>query len=92
MYLFIHSMIGKEIRQQRLLKGYSQCYMSYKLEISQNAYSKIELGQTDLTLRRLIQIAGILEVPITSLLSTVLKIYEENNALTRIKGLKSDTH
>ena len=67
-------MVGKEIRLQRQMKGYSQCYMSFRLEISQNAYSKIELGQTDITLNRLVQIAGILEVPIISLLEPVLNV------------------
>lgn len=64
-------MIEKEIRFRRLQKGYSQCYMSYCLHISQNAYSKIELGQTDLTLSRLVQISKILEIPLLTLLSPI---------------------
>lgn len=66
-------MIGKDIRNHRLLKGYSQTYMSYCLNISQNAYSKIELGQTDITLSRVVQIAQILETPVATLLQAVLQ-------------------
>lgn len=66
-------MIGKEIRIQRLQKGYSQCYMAYCLEISQNAYSKIELGQTDVTISRLIEVAQILDISALSLLKTVIQ-------------------
>jgi transcriptional regulator with XRE-family HTH domain len=65
-------MIGKEIRLQRLQKGYSQCYMAYCLEISQNAYSKIELGQTDVTISRLIEVAQILDISVLALLKTIL--------------------
>lgn len=65
-------MIGKEIRLQRLQKGYSQCYMAYCLEISQNAYSKIELGQTDVTISRLIEVAQILDISVLALLKKIL--------------------
>ena len=38
-----------------------------KLGISQNAFSKIELGQIDLTLNRLYKIADVLEVDVLDL-------------------------
>ena len=41
-----------------------------KLGISQNAYSKIELGYTRITLERLIQISHILGVDTVDLLSS----------------------
>lgn len=37
-----------KIKNQRLLKGYSQEYMGMKLDISQRAYGKIENGYTKL--------------------------------------------
>jgi transcriptional regulator with XRE-family HTH domain len=39
-----------------------------KLDISQNAYSKIELGYTKITLERLYQIAQILDVDLIELI------------------------
>lgn len=54
--------VGEKIRLQRLTKRYSQEYMAFCLEISQAAYSKIESGETVLTLPRIYDIAEILEV------------------------------
>lgn len=54
--------IGEKIRLKRLEKRLSQENMAFELDISQAAYSKIELGQTDLTIRRIFEIAEILEV------------------------------
>jgi transcriptional regulator with XRE-family HTH domain len=54
--------IGNKIRIQRLMKNYSQEYMAFMLEISQPAYSKIERDETEITLRRLYDIAEVLQV------------------------------
>jgi transcriptional regulator with XRE-family HTH domain len=54
--------VGEKIRLQRLTKNYSQEYMAFMLEISQAAYSKIERGETILTLPRVYEIAEILQV------------------------------
>lgn len=53
---------GNKIRIQRQIKNYSQEYMAFMLEISQPAYSKIERNETDLSLRRVYEIAEILEI------------------------------
>ncbi len=58
------TIIIKNIRFERLKKEYSQEVMASLLNISQNAYSKIENGKTTLTVKRLQEIALILEVPI----------------------------
>ena len=60
--------IAAKIRTKREKKNYTQEYLAYKLSISQNAYSKIELGYTKITLERLFQIAEILEIDVISLL------------------------
>jgi transcriptional regulator with XRE-family HTH domain len=52
--------INVNIRCIREHKHYSQDYLAAKLGISQNAYSKLELGRTNLTLERLFFIAQIL--------------------------------
>jgi transcriptional regulator with XRE-family HTH domain len=56
------------IRAMRLMRNYSQDYLALKLKISQNAYSKIELGRTLLTVERLLKIACVLEIGILELL------------------------
>jgi transcriptional regulator with XRE-family HTH domain len=60
--------IGERIRIQRVIKGYSQEYMSYKLDISQSAYSNMERGITEISARRVCQIAEILEISPLALL------------------------
>jgi transcriptional regulator with XRE-family HTH domain len=53
--------VAAAIRKKREFRNYTQEYLALKLHISQNAYSKIELGYTKITLERLFQIADILE-------------------------------
>jgi len=54
--------IERNIRKIRELKSYSQEFVANKLNLSVRAYSKIENGETQLTLNRLNQISEILEV------------------------------
>lgn len=62
--------IAVGIRKKREVKNYTQEYLAYKLNISQNAYSKIELGYTKITVERLFQIADVLETNAVDLLET----------------------
>ena len=62
--------IAASIRNKREERNYTQEYLAYKLNISQNAYSKIELGYTKITLERLFEIADILEIDVIDLIST----------------------
>jgi transcriptional regulator with XRE-family HTH domain len=59
--------LANNIRSIRLIRNYSQEYLALKLKISQNAYSKIELGYTKVTVERLFGIAHILEVGLMDL-------------------------
>jgi transcriptional regulator with XRE-family HTH domain len=61
--------IAGNIKNARLYRNYSQDYLALKLNISQNAYSKIELGYTRVTIERLFKIAEILELDVVDLLS-----------------------
>ncbi|RZK41136.1 MAG: XRE family transcriptional regulator [Pedobacter sp.] len=54
--------VAGNIRKLREFRDYTQDYLAAKLQISQNAYSKLELGYTKITLERLYIIAEILEV------------------------------
>lgn len=56
------------IREQRLVRNYTQDYLACKLGISQNAYSKIELGITPVTVKRLFVIAETLDVDVNVLI------------------------
>lgn len=60
--------VGSNIRQLRLDKGKGQTEVAKALGISVAALSKIENGQTDINLSRLIQIAKYFEVSITAVL------------------------
>ena len=62
--------VATNIRNKREELNYTQEYLAAKLNISQNAYSKIELGYTKITVERLFQIADILETDLTNLIST----------------------
>jgi transcriptional regulator with XRE-family HTH domain len=62
--------IAVNIRHTREQLNYTQEYLAAKLNISQNAYSKIELGYTKITVERLFQVAAILDVDIYSLIDT----------------------
>ncbi|MDQ8004425.1 MAG: helix-turn-helix transcriptional regulator [Pedobacter sp.] len=54
--------IALKIRKVREYKNFSQEYLASKIGISQNAYSKIELGYSKITLDRLFHIAKLLDV------------------------------
>jgi transcriptional regulator with XRE-family HTH domain len=62
--------VAGNIRKIREFRNYTQEYLAAKLHISQNAYSKLELGYCNITLGRLISIAEILEVDISILFAT----------------------
>ncbi|EDM35160.1 hypothetical protein PBAL39_16801 [Pedobacter sp. BAL39] len=59
--------VNQKIKVLRNKLGISQTMMAERLGISQNAFSKIELGQIDLTLNRLYKIADVLEVDVLDL-------------------------
>ncbi|MCO5934965.1 helix-turn-helix domain-containing protein [Mucilaginibacter sp. RB4R14] len=60
--------IINNIRVIRERKNYSQDYIAMKMNSSQNAYSKLELGYSKLTLAKLLQICNILEVNLVDVL------------------------
>jgi transcriptional regulator with XRE-family HTH domain len=59
-----------KIKSIRNHKEYSQDYLAAKLCITQNAYSKMELGKTRLSIATLFKIAEILKVEVRDLLDT----------------------
>jgi transcriptional regulator with XRE-family HTH domain len=62
--------IGERIRKCRVNKGLSQEYVANELNLSTSAYSNIETDKTDVTAKRLITIAEILDVNVNVLMGT----------------------
>lgn len=60
--------IGTKVKKLRELKNVTQEYMAQELGISQNAYSKIEREETDVSFSRLEQIAKILDINILDII------------------------
>lgn len=54
--------IAEQIRIQRQRKGISQEAMAFYLNMSQTGYSKMERGETKITIDRIYEIAEILEI------------------------------
>lgn len=75
--------VAGNIRKVREFKNYTQDYLAAKLGISQNAYSKIELSYSKITLDRLFHIALILEVEVTQL------IYFDYDTFVKNQGAKA---
>lgn len=69
--LIMTSKTNEKIKQLRESKKLTQSQMAEKLHISTNTYGRLERGETELTERRLEQIAEILEITdFTKILST----------------------
>jgi transcriptional regulator with XRE-family HTH domain len=90
--MVVPNKVAERIKKVREQKNYSQTYLAEKLGISQKAYSKIETGDTKLTVDYLFKISEILEVNINELLNAEsLSIY--NNYHTHNgKGIVVNKH
>ena len=71
--------IYKNITKFRKAKGFTYENMANELDLSIGAYRKIELNQTNLSVERLYQIAGVLDVNITQLLDIEKENYTQTN-------------
>lgn len=64
--------LRKNIRNARLAKNYSQAQVAMEMGLSQNAYSKIELGQTKATVEIVLLLSDILEVSFYELMYGII--------------------
>ena len=55
-------LILDKIRSKRLELQYSQEYMGYRLAVSQNGYSKLELNITRLSFERFLKVCEVLDL------------------------------
>ena len=78
--------IAENIKVARLYRNYSQDYLAFKLNISQNSYSKVECGYTRLTIERLNKIAEVLELDPVSLI-TAPSIEKDVESVNQIPGV-----
>lgn len=70
--------LHEKIRFLRALQGFSQQEMAEKLNLSPNAYSKVEQGRTDITPDRLQKIADILDMKVEDIKSIEEEIVFNN--------------
>ncbi|MGF7081133.1 helix-turn-helix domain-containing protein [Mucilaginibacter sp. UYCu711] len=68
--MYNKSVIAANIKSARMHRNYSQEYLGIRLKISQNAYSKIELGLSNINLQRIFEIAEVFEVDVCDLIDT----------------------
>lgn len=61
--------IGHKLKKLRELRNFTQSYMADKLEISQGAYSRMEMGESEITFGKLTKIAELLEIPVEEIIS-----------------------
>ena len=64
-------LMGNRIREARKRKGWTQENLSEELDVAIAFISRIERGKTEVSLKRLSQIARILDVPIEELITGV---------------------
>jgi DNA-binding XRE family transcriptional regulator len=65
--------VAANIKERRDNLQLSQMYMASKLSITQNAYSKIEMAKTKMSIERLYEIAELLRIPARQLIDTAPK-------------------
>jgi len=75
----VKNKVGNNIRKLRQARGMSQENVADEIGMGASSYSKIERGETDPNLTRLVDIARVLEVDVVDLLSDHDKMLEESN-------------
>lgn len=71
--------IIEKIVHHRNKKGYTFENMAHELDITPAAYRKIEIGDTKLSVERLLRIADILDTPITNFLELEKEVLNQHN-------------
>jgi len=79
--------MSSKIREIRKLKGFSQNDIAENLGISQRAYSKIELNETQLNWKKINQIAAILDIGVWELVDNKLEYSDKENVGVQSIGL-----
>lgn len=79
--------LGKNISTLRRAKHLTQEDVAFELNITNVSYSRIERGITDISFNRLLQIAQILKVPVSSLVqdNNCVELSKLANDIAQIK-------
>ncbi|MEZ0610241.1 helix-turn-helix domain-containing protein [Fibrella sp. WM1] len=77
-------MLSEKLRRLRQLFGYSQEYIAFNIGMTQPAYCKWESGQTQPSLTKLQELAGLYQLTIGDLLN--------ENDIALIQKLLADSH
>lgn len=88
-----YKLIGKRIKDERVKKGYTQEYLSEKLNFTTGFLSRIERGNSEINLKRLNQICeilGIQEGAILNGVSTESKSYLSDEFSNLLKDCPPD--
>ena len=83
--------IGNNIKQIRELKNFTQEYVADRIEVSQSTYSRIEKGTTPIKIDTLQHIAEVLEVDISTLLSST-NIFNFNKTANQCGFIQNQTN
>lgn len=67
-YFYVMDGINIKLRNIREQKGFSQEYVANELGIKQAAYSKIESGKSDITVKRLYEVCNLFEYDVFAVL------------------------
>jgi transcriptional regulator with XRE-family HTH domain len=71
--------IIRKITDTRIKKGFSYENMAFELQITPAAYRKIEIGTTNLSVARLLQITEILSAKLSDFLDIGNEIFQQTN-------------
>lgn len=71
--------IGSNIKTARVLKGYTQEYLSEKLNKSTNYVSLVERGKSGIGIKTIIDICNILDIEPNSIFNGILKYKNKDN-------------
>jgi transcriptional regulator with XRE-family HTH domain len=83
------TVVSENIRKLRELKNYTQEFMADKISVTRETYGKIERGEPGLKVDTLINIASVLEVPVTKLFDFDPQIFFNHSSNT---GLINSSH
>ncbi len=61
--------IGQKIKKIRELRNFTQQHMAQELGVTQSAYSKMEMGESDITYKKLEHISSILGIPVDEIVT-----------------------
>ncbi len=75
--------IGRKVRQLRKLRGFTQEYIAIRMGLSIRGYSKIELGETKLSVNRLFELADILDLTVHEILMVEVNLDDSNHLVSQ---------